>query len=129
MAVRSRDRAAEYAARTARGEAAGLSSAAARGHAKPGEPTARDVGEAARHPETVPLDVLRRATEAHARAIFRDERQAPSDPRHRFNDDQVRRNIEQTTDRDTLNRMRTISQAEWRELARNQVPGNPFFYH
>jgi hypothetical protein len=73
--------------------------------------------------------VLRRATLAHTRAIFRDERQAPSDPRHRFNDDQVRRNIEQTTDRDTLNRMRTISQAEWRELARNQVPGNPFFYH
>lgn len=110
-----------YQDRVRRAVKEGLSLSAARGHAKGGEPRASDIRDAARHPGTAPIEVLQRAALAHGRATWRDE--------SRYSDRQFEGTVRAITDRETLNKLRTATKDEWRELARNQVPGNPFFYH
>ena len=107
--------------RLRRGAAAGLSPAAARGHPRGDEPRASDVREAARHPESSPIGVLQRAALAHARATWRDK--------ETYSDERFEKAVRAITDRETLNKLRTITRDEWRQLAAVQEPGNPFFYH
>jgi hypothetical protein len=106
-----------------------LSGPAARGHPRGDEPRAADIREADRHPESAPVDVLQRATLAHARATWRDE---PNVSRP-YNDERFGQSVRSITDRETLHMLRTISKDEWRERAReaqaNGIVNSPFYYH
>jgi hypothetical protein len=121
MARRLRDYAAEYAARIGRGIFNALSRRAAAGHPEPGEPTARDIQETRRHPDTAPIDMVRRAAWANARAQLGE---FPG-----FNPERLADRIRQIEDRQTLVTMANATADEWSEWAALQIPGNPFFYH
>ena len=111
----------EYRVRLERAEAAGLSPRAGVGHAKSAEASATDVRTVRRHPERASVEMLRRVAVVSARRHFRTE--------PKFDPKRFAKSVAAINDRETLKTMATASKEEWEDLARNQVPGNPFFYH
>jgi hypothetical protein len=86
------------------------------------DPAERVPGAVRRAPELAPLDVQRQAAVEVASSLLSDE--------ERFDPDATRDRILQITDSELLVRMiRMESLDQWLELARHQIPGNPFFYH
>jgi hypothetical protein len=52
------------------------------------------------------------------------------DKQERFDPDVTRRGTFEITDREALVRMICMEDLnQWRDLARHQIPGNPFHYH
>jgi hypothetical protein len=75
-----------------------------------------------RAPETAPLAVQRQAAFDNASSLLAKQ--------ERFDADAARRRIFQITDREALVRMiRMEDLSQWSDLARHQIPNNPFFYH
>lgn len=120
----ARNYAAEYQRRIERNLAKGLSRDAARGHAKADEPTAKDIADARKNPDGVPIAVLRRAVRANARALFADH--------PKFSDNRTWMNIKGlkgSEGRKTLKFMLFATADQWAASASAQYDRNPFFYH
>jgi hypothetical protein len=91
------------------------------------KPFARDPAERVpqsvrQAPEQAPLEVQRQAAFEMASSLLAGE--------ERFDADATRARIFEITDRDALVRIiRMEDLSQWQDLARHQIPGNPFFYH
>jgi len=125
--ARRRDYKAEYAARKRRAQQRGLSTSAARGHAKRGETTAteyRQVEKGTASRRTLEKVAFNAAKEklADRPHIRRGREEKPI-----FNPELVRERI-RTTDDETLRMMIEITAEQWATLASAQYPNNSFFY-
>jgi hypothetical protein len=132
MMARSRDYHGEYLARLARGEALGLSKSASRGHPRAGEPSARDIREAARHPDAASIEALQNAALANARAVWRggETTRGPWGP---ADEQRLLQRLRQMDDRETLNTVRRASREEWQrnaaEAQANGIRNSIWYYH